>query len=111
MSAVMAAVIRLAPDVDRPRCGGWRCTCAFEEIVSSDGERLVGVEITPSADTEILPGVETEVTLRLWAPLSQVPQPHTTVHFYEGGRLVASGIVGRVVETDGPTSRGSTSRS
>lgn len=96
MSAVLAAVIKLAPDVG-PRRRGWRCTCEFEETVAEDGERLLGVEITPVQSEQIVPGEEMEVELRLWAPLARPPEPRTTVRFYEGALLVASGRVSRVV--------------
>lgn len=101
MSAVLTAVIQLAGDVGGPRRRGWRCVCEFDEIVSKDGERLVGVEIAPVDGDELLPGEESKVTLRLWAPLSQVPQLETGVRFYEGDRLVASGAVSGVIEADG----------
>jgi len=99
MSLILAAVIRLASDIDRPRRRGWRCVCEFEEVVSGDGERLVGVEIAPTDREEVPLGEETEVTLRLWAPLSRVPRPHTRVRFYEGERLVADGTARGVIET------------
>lgn len=100
MSVILAAVIQLAGDVHRPRRRGWRCVCEFDEIVSSDGGRLVGVEIAPAHGEEVLPGEETEVRLRLWAPLSRVPRPRTGVRFYEGERLVASGTTGASLEDD-----------
>jgi len=100
VNTILAAVIQLAADVERPRRRGWRCTCEFEEIVSRDGERLVGVEITPSTTEQVSPGENTEVTLRLWAPLSRVPQPHTRVLFYEGEHLVAAGTIGLAIDTE-----------
>ncbi|MGO8877651.1 MAG: hypothetical protein ACLQNG_18045 [Acidimicrobiales bacterium] len=101
MSAILSAVIQLAADVQRPRRRGWRCTCQFEEIVSADGERNLGVEITPTSKDEIAPGDETNVELRLWAPLSRIPQPETVVRLYEGQHLVASGTVTGVIEAEG----------
>jgi translation elongation factor EF-Tu-like GTPase len=65
--------------------------------VGEDGERLLGVEITPVTGEQVLPGEETEVELRLWAPLARLPQPHTRMRFYEGARLVASGTVSHVI--------------
>lgn len=100
MTTMLAAVIQLAADVEHPRRRGWRCTCRFEETVSRDGEKLLGVEISPARVEQISPGVETEVILRLWAPLSRVPEPHTTVVFYEGEHLVASGTTTGVIETE-----------
>jgi hypothetical protein len=100
VSAILSAVIQLAADVQHPRRRGWRCTCQFEEIVSADGERNLGVEIAPTENDEVAPGDETNVELRLWAPLSRLPEPETTVRFYEGHHLVASGWVTGVIEAE-----------
>lgn len=61
----------------------------------------MGVEIAPVNRDELLPGEESQVTLRLWAPLAQVPRPEAGVRFYEGDRLVAFGAVSGVIEADG----------
>jgi hypothetical protein len=82
MSMTLGALIKLAADVDRPRGRGWRCTCEFEDVVSEDGERLVGVEIAPVAGEQVLPRQETEVTLRLWAPLSRMPGRNNRLRRY-----------------------------
>ena len=69
MSTDLAAVIQLAANVKHPRRRGWHCTCEFEEIVSRGGERFVGVEVTPANREEVSPGEQSEITLRLWAPI------------------------------------------
>ena len=100
MNTILSAVVILATDINLPRRRGWRCACEFDGIAGADGVRLLGVEVTPAAGEQILPGEETEVTLRLWARLSEVPKVNTKVLFYEGERLVASGIVRGTVEIE-----------
>lgn len=105
MTVVLAAKIRLAPDVTHARHSGWRCTCRFDGTFSRDGEALLGVEITPEAANVVLPNQDTAVALRLWAPLARVPQRGVGVEFYEGAHLVASGdIIGIIDEALPPGS-------
>ena len=102
MSAILSAVIRLTTDLHDLRRRGWRCTCQFEEIISADGGKILGVEISPTGKDAITPGDDTDVELRLWAPLAMVPQAGSTMRFYEGHHLVATGKVTGVIEAENP---------
>jgi hypothetical protein len=101
MSVVLAAKIRLAPDVRNARGSGWRCTCRFDEIVSLDGERLIGVEITREGGDAVVPDQDTAVALRLWAPLARLPKEGVAVEFFEGAHRVASGDITGLIDAAG----------
>jgi hypothetical protein len=66
MSLLVDASMRLSPAVGGFRASGWRATCQFDGLATSDGVTRVGCEITIHGSDRIEPGQEAKVTLRFW---------------------------------------------
>ncbi|MGH7686013.1 MAG: hypothetical protein ACREN2_04255 [Candidatus Dormibacteria bacterium] len=82
------------------RRNGWRGVCEFGGIVSESGDRLFGFEAIAEGTDQLLPGKETDVTLRLWAPMPAGLTAPRSIRLFDGGTQVAMGHVSAVLPTD-----------